>query len=113
MSTSAVPEPQSSRSRIAAIVAIATLMVEFHAYPVVSIVRRAAQIPGEAEGLEGFVNAANALVTPALVAMAAVTPLGCIVGAGMLAFGNRRGLVTIGASLGTLVFLGSVKAIVA
>ena len=34
-------------------------------------------------------------------------------GAPAFAFGNRRGLVTIGSSLGTLVFLGSVKAIVA
>lgn len=115
MPTSAAPQPPSPRSRpwLAAIVALATITIGVQAYPFASIVRRAAQIPGEAEGLEGFVNAANALVTPALVAMAAVTPLGCIVGAGMLAFGNRRGLVTIGASLGTLVFLGSVKAIVA
>ena len=78
-----------------------------------AIVRRAAQIPDQAEGLEGFVNAANALVGPALVAMAAVAPLGCVVGAGALMFGSRRGMVIIGASLGTLIFLGSVKGIVA
>ena len=65
------------------------------------------------EGLEGFVNAANALISPALVAMAAVAPLGCLVGAGALMFGSRRGMVIIGASLGTLIFLGSVKGIVA
>ena len=80
---------------------------------VVEIVRRAAQIPEEAEGLENFVNAANALISPALVAMAAVAPLGCVVGAGALMFGSRRGMVIIGASLGTLIFLGSVKGIVA
>ncbi|RKQ90821.1 hypothetical protein C8N24_0636 [Solirubrobacter pauli] len=78
-----------------------------------AIVRRAASIPQEAEGLEGFVNAANALIGPALVAMAAVAPIGCVVGAGALMFGNRRGLVIIGSTLGTLVFLGSVKGIVA
>jgi hypothetical protein len=78
-----------------------------------AIVRRAAAIPETAEGLEGFVNAANALITPALVAMAAVTPLGCVLGAGMLAFGSRRGMVMIGASLGALIFTGSVKGIVA
>ena len=77
------------------------------------IVRRAANIPDTAQGLEGFVNAANALLTPALVAMAAVAPLGCVVGAGALMFGGRRGMVIIGASLGTLIFLGSVKGIVA
>lgn len=79
----------------------------------VAIVRRAASIPETAEGLEGFVNAANALITPALVAMAAVAPLGCVVGAGATMFGSRRGMVIIGASLGTLIFLGSVKGIVA
>ena len=78
-----------------------------------AIVRRAANIPDTAEGLEGFVNAANALLGPALVAMAAVAPLGCIVGAGAVMFGSRRGMVIIGASLGTLIFLGSVKGIVA
>lgn len=113
MSTRIDQEPSLTRSRVAVLIALAALLTTLQGGPFAAIVRRAAQIPGEAEGLEGFVNAANALVTPALVAMAAVTPLGCIVGAGMLAFGNRRGLVTIGASLGTLVFLGSVKAIVA
>lgn len=79
----------------------------------VAIVRRAASIPETAQGLEGFVNAANALISPALVAMAAIAPLGCLVGAGALMFGSRRGMVIIGASLGTLIFLGSVKGIVA
>jgi hypothetical protein len=78
-----------------------------------AIVRRAASIPQSAQGLEGFVNAANALISPALVAMAAIAPLGCLVGAGALMFGSRRGMVIIGASLGTLIFLGSVKGIVA
>ena len=81
--------------------------------PSLAIVRRAASIPESAEGLEGFVNAANALVGPALVAMAAIAPLGCVIGAGATMFGSRRGMVMIGASLGTLIFLGSVKGIVA
>ena len=78
-----------------------------------AIVRRAASIPQTAEGLEGFVRASDALITPALVATAAIAPLGCIVGAGALMFGSRRGMVIIGASLGTLIFLGAVKGIVA
>src|SRR3954467_12305500 len=95
------------------VLAPAVAFTAFGNGPVVAIVRRAAQIPDKAEGLDGFVNAANALVSPALVAMAAVAPLGCVVGAGALMFGSRRGMVIIGASLGTLVFLGSVKGIVA
>jgi hypothetical protein len=95
------------------VVTLLVLVVASGTGGVVAIVRRAAQIPDQAQGLEGFVNASNALVGPALVAMAALAPLGCVVGAGALMFGSRRGMVIIGASLGTLIFLGSVKGIVA
>ena len=104
---------QSIGWRAGGVVALLVLVVASGTGGVVAIVRRAAQIPDQAQGLEGFVNAANALVGPALVAMAAVAPLGCVVGAGALMFGSRRGMVIIGASLGTLIFLGSVKGIVA
>ena len=92
---------------------VALLVVMPNQGATAAIVRRAASIPETAQGLEGFVNAANALISPALVAMAAIAPLGCLVGAGALMFGSRRGMVIIGASLGTLIFLGSVKGIVA
>ena len=95
------------------LVAVLAVAIAVGSGDVVAIVRRAAAIPDQADGLEGFVNAANALISPALVAMAAVAPLGCVVGAGALMFGSRRGMVIIGASLGTLIFLGSVKGIVA
>ncbi|MEA2312704.1 MAG: hypothetical protein QOE28_2672 [Solirubrobacteraceae bacterium] len=100
----------------AAIIAAAGVLVAALALPAGAhpeIVRRAASIPQSAQGLEGFIKAADALITPALVAMAAVAPLGCIVGAGATMFGSRRGMVIIGASLGTLIFLGAVKGIVA
>lgn len=97
----------------APLTAVLAVVVAAASGGVVAIVRRAAAIPEQAQGLEGFVNAANALISPALVAMAAVAPLGCVVGAGALMFGSRRGMVIIGASLGTLIFLGSVKGIVA
>jgi hypothetical protein len=63
--------------------------------------------------LAGFVDAADALVSPAVIAMAAITPIACLVGAGSVMFGSRRGLVIIGAALGTLVFVVSIKGIVA
>jgi len=67
-----------------------------------------------AEGdLSGFVNAANAVVNPAVIAMIAIAPIACLVGAGSLFFGSRRGLMIIGSALGTLVFVISVKGIVA
>jgi hypothetical protein len=93
--------------------ALVVLIAALELGPTPGIVRRAAGIPKVAEGLEGFVNAADALITPALVAMAAITPLGCILGAGAVAFGSRRGMVIIGSSLGALIFLGSIKGIVA
>jgi hypothetical protein len=81
--------------------------------PAAEIVRKAADIPERADGLGKFVNAAKALSEPATIAMAAIAPLACIVGAGALMFGNRRGMVIIGAALGTLVFCASVTGIVA
>lgn len=77
------------------------------------IVRRAAGIPEDARGLEGFIRASDALVTPATVAMAAITPLAMLVGLGTLMFGSRRGMPIIGAALGVLVVLGGLKGIVA
>jgi hypothetical protein len=105
--------PAAVRRALASLVGLSGLVAALPIGGSAEIVRRAASIPDSAEGLEGFMNAANALLTPALVAMAAVAPLGCVVGAGALMFGGRRGMVIIGASLGTLIFLGSVKGIVA
>ena len=78
-----------------------------------AIVKRAAGVSGTPEGLEDFVKAADALVTPAVVAMAAITPLACIFGAGALMVGSRKGLPIVAAALGTLVFVASIKGIVA
>lgn len=113
MPTSSRESLASLSSRSASALLLLLVVVLATAAGQAAIVRRAASIPQDAEGLEGFVNAANALVGPALVAMAAVAPIGCVVGAGALMFGNRRGLVIIGSTLGSLVFLGSVKGIVA
>ena len=107
-----LPRPRLRRALVEAAATVA-LLAALNGASGAAIVRRAAGIPENAQGLEGFVNAANALVSPALVAMAAIAPLGCLVGAGSLMFGSRRGMVIIGASLGTLIFLGSVKGIVA
>ena len=78
----------------------------------VDIVMKAAGIPRNATGLGGFVNGAHALVTPALVMVAAVAPLALIVGAVILLFGGRRGMQIVGTSLGVLLLLGSVTALI-
>jgi hypothetical protein len=81
--------------------------------PQVAIIRRAANIPANAGGLEGFVQTCDALVTPCLVAAAAATPLAAIGGGVAMAFGSRRGLQIVITALGILALLGSVKGIVA
>ena len=76
------------------------------------IVAKAAGIPQNAQGIGGFVNGAKALVDPALVMVAAVAPLALIAGGLVLLFGGRRGMQIIGTSLGVLLLLGSVTALI-
>ena len=78
----------------------------------VDIVAKAAGIPTNAQGIGGFVNGARALVDPALVMVAAVAPLSLIAGGLVLLFGGRRGMQIIGTSLGVLLLLGSVTALI-
>ena len=78
----------------------------------VEIVAKAAGIPTNAQGIGGFVNGARALITPALVMVAAIAPLALIAGGLVLLFGGRRGMQIIGTSLGVLLLLGSVTALI-
>ena len=78
----------------------------------VDIVMKAAGIPSNAAGIGGFVNGAHALVTPALVMVAAVAPIGLIAGGVVMMFGGRRGMQMVGTSLGVLLLLGSVTALI-
>jgi len=78
----------------------------------VEIVMKAAGIPKNATGIGGFVNGAHALVTPALVMVAAVAPIGLIAGGVAMMFGGRRGMQMVGTSLGVLLLLGSVTALI-
>jgi hypothetical protein len=100
-------------SKLAPFAGLSTAIGLFVAGGHADIVRKAAGVGNGPGDLSKFVDAADALVTPAVVAMAAIAPLACIVGAGALMFGNRRGMVIIGSALGALVFVASVKGIVA
>jgi hypothetical protein len=86
------------------------LMLDFGAH--VDLVMKAAGIPKNSSGLGGFVNGAHALVTPALVMAAAIAPLTLVVGGVVLMFGGRRGMQIVGTSLGVLLLLGSVTALI-
>jgi hypothetical protein len=89
---------------------LAALLV--HAGMHVDLVMKAAGIPKNSSGLGGFVNGAHALVTPALVMAAAIAPLTLVVGGVVLMFGGRRGMQIVGTSLGVLLLLGSVTALI-
>jgi len=94
---------------IAAVAALVASLLVLDAAPVLDLVKNAAGIGGKAEGIGRFVSAADKLVTPAVLAAAAVTPLALIAGGVMVMFGGRRGMTMIATSLGVLLFLGSVK----
>jgi hypothetical protein len=78
----------------------------------VDLVMKAAGIPQNASGIGGFVNGAHALITPALVMVAAIAPLALIAGGVVLLFGGRRGMQIVGSALGVLLLLGSVTALI-
>ena len=90
--------------------ALAALLLELGGQ--VEIVMKAAGIPKNATGIGGFVNGAHALITPALVMVAAVAPIGLIAGGVVMMFGGRRGMQMVGTSLGVLLLLGSVTALI-
>jgi hypothetical protein len=95
---------------VAAAAALVLVLLEVGVHA--DIVLKAAGIPRNASGIGGFVNGAHALVTPALVMVAAVAPLGLIAGGVVMMFGGRRGMQMVGTSLGVLLLLGSVTALI-
>ena len=101
----------AARLRIAVLVAaLGVVLLELGVR--VEIVMKAAGIPKNATGIGGFVNGAHALITPALVMVAAVAPIGLIAGGVVMMFGGRRGMQMVGTSLGVLLLLGSVTALI-
>lgn len=101
----------AARLRVAVLVAaIGVVLLDLGVR--VEIVMKAAGIPKNATGIGGFVNGAHALVTPALVMVAAVAPIGLIAGGVVMMFGGRRGMQMVGTSLGVLLLLGSVTALI-
>ena len=102
----------AGRVRIGGAIGLAATVALVSTRVGVAIVAKAAGIPTNAQGIGGFVNGARALVDPALVMVAAVAPLALIAGGLVLLFGGRRGMQIIGTSLGVLLVLGSVTALI-
>jgi hypothetical protein len=107
------------------VVALASLVIvelHFGASQPVQIIRNAVcaanasggnAINCNSSGLGGITNAAEALISPILVALFAVAPIACLVGVGAVMVGSRRGIVIIASALGALVLAGAIKGIVA
>lgn len=72
----------------------------------------AGQVNCNSAGLGGITNAADSLISPVFVALVAICPIACLVGAGAVMFGNRRGVIIIASALGALVLAGAVRGIV-
>jgi hypothetical protein len=72
----------------------------------------AGQINCNSAGLGGITSAADALISPILVALFAIAPIAALIGAGAVMFGHRRGVAIVAAALGALVLAGAVKGIV-
>jgi hypothetical protein len=101
---------------VAAIFAL--LAADLFGAPSAQIIRNAVctanagQINCNSSGLGGITNAADAIVSPVFVALIAICPLACLVGAGAIMFGNRRGVIMVASALGALILAGAVKGIV-
>lgn len=78
----------------------------------VALIEKAAGIPTTAQGVAKFVATAQSLVTPALAITAAIAPLALIAGGLLVLLGSRRGWQIILTSIGVLLLLGSVTALI-
>jgi len=108
--TKQIPRRLRTLRTVVLVAAVSVLLVELGSR--VEIVMKAAGIPKNASGIGGFVNGAHALITQALVMVAAVAPIGLIAGGVVMMFGGRRGMQMVGTSLGVLLLLGSVTALI-
>ncbi len=101
-----------SRPRRALAGVVAVVAVICGVYATLAAARVAIGIPTNANGVGGFVNAANALTTPMLVMVGAIAPLVLIAGGAIMLLGGRHGARLIVTALAMLLVLGSVTAII-
>jgi hypothetical protein len=115
-------ESRSSRTMrlcAAAVLTVVAIAIHLHGHSSAQIIRNAVctanagQLNCNSSGLGGITNAADAIVSPIFVALIAVAPIACLIGAGAIMFGNRRGVIMVASALGALVLAGAVKGIVA
>lgn len=115
MTSLATPRTQLDRARFAlAVGALFIAAVLLLGGGLVEVIEKAANIPDDTpEGLGKFVKTSDRLFTPFLIASVAIAPIGAAVGVLMTQFGSRKGPLVIGAALGGVVLMASLKGIVA
>ena len=74
--------------------------------PVAQLIRSALGIPSQSQGLGGLINAVHNLEQPAMVAAAALAPLGIAIGGGAVMLGHRFGMRILGGTLAGLLIIG-------
>ena len=70
------------------------------------MIRSALGIPNQAQGLAGLITAVHNLEQPAMVAAAALAPLGIAIGGGAVMLGHRFGTRILGGTLAGLLIIG-------
>ena len=85
---------------------LGALMLSLAGFPVAQVIRSALGIPKQSQGLAGLINAVHNLEQPAMVAAAALAPLGIAIGGGAVMFGHRFGMRILGGTLAGLLIIG-------
>jgi hypothetical protein len=94
------------RAALVAGAALGGLVLALAGFPVAQVIRSALGIPKQSQGLAGLINAVHNLEQPAMVAAAALAPLGIAIGGGAVMFGHRFGMRILGGTLAGLLIIG-------
>jgi hypothetical protein len=94
------------RAALVAGAAVGALVLVLAGFPVAQVIRSALGIPNQAQGLGGLINAVHNLEQPAMVAAAALAPLGIAIGGGAVMLGHRFGMRILGGTLAGLLIIG-------
>ncbi|HET7343621.1 MAG TPA: hypothetical protein VFL90_19305 [Methylomirabilota bacterium] len=86
--------------------ALGALILVFAGFPAARVIRSAMGIPKQSQGLGGLINAVHNLEQPAMVAAAALAPLGIAIGGGAVMLGHRYGMRILGGTLAGLLIIG-------
>lgn len=94
------------RAALVAGAALGALIFALAGMPVAQVIRSALGIPRQSQGLGGLIDAVHNLEQPAVVAAAALAPLGIAIGGGAVMLGHRFGMRILGGTLAGLLIIG-------